>query len=197
MEWLRGNQAGMAVANPCSRISLASSRGHGCLVHGISRDEAFENGAGGIRTPVPRRAERRIYACSSPLISSRTRRVNNPSQGQGIRSSRSAEACQPFGSSPMSSGTSPHRASGEVPSRRSGREGVLRVGRYKSCILFTWHGCSTTRHDEKSSSGRYQSAPIEREHSGRDRRSQSRGTEAGAARKMPNDGFLHSVAARG
>lgn len=28
------------------------------------------------------------------------------------------------------------------------------------CILFTWHGCSTTRHDKPSLSGRYQSAPM-------------------------------------
>ena len=110
-------------------ISSASSSGHALRTHGILRDGAFENGAGGSRTPVPRRAERRIYACSSPLISFPTRRVNNPSREQGIRISRSSEACQPFGPSPIVYGNPPHRASGGFPSRRSGRERVLRVGR--------------------------------------------------------------------
>jgi len=87
------------------------------------------SGAGGIRTPVPKRAEGRVYACSRPLISFTTRRDDDPSREQGMRMSRSSKACQPFGPSPMICGIPPHRASDGIPSRRSGRESVLRVGR--------------------------------------------------------------------
>lgn len=110
----RHAQAGMDMKEP--------SRGARGFSHLIS-------GAGGIRTPVPKRAEDRVYACSRPLISFTTRRVDGPSREQGMRMSRSSKACQPFRSSPMICGFPPHRASGGSPSRRSGRESVLRVGR--------------------------------------------------------------------
>lgn len=117
------------------------------------------SGAGGIRTPVPKRAEGRVYACSRPLISLTTRRDDDPSREQGMRMSRSSKACQPFGPSPMFCGIPPHRASGGIPSRRSGRESVLRVGSRKVCILFTWHGCSTARHDDPYLTGRCRIGP--------------------------------------
>jgi len=110
------------------RSHAAAQRPHESKAAPLRGRCSAQNGAGGIRTPVPRRAGRRLYACSPPLFSFPTRRANDPSREQGMRRSRSAEACQPIGPSPMVSGTSPHRASGEVPSRRSGRESVLRVG---------------------------------------------------------------------
>jgi hypothetical protein len=45
-----------------------------------------------------------------------------------MRRSRSAEACQPIGTSPMVVSAPPHRASGDALRGQLGRESVLRVG---------------------------------------------------------------------
>ena len=54
----------------------------------------------------------------------------------------------------------PHRASGRRSPLRSGSEGQLSVGKYKVCILLTWHGCSTARNNKPVLPGRIQFGPI-------------------------------------
>ena len=86
--------------------------------------------------------------------------MTTPPTDQACEVSRSAKACQPFGTSPKSLDTPPYRASGEV-SRGLIRPRVRTAcWQLKVCILFTWPGCSTTCNDRPSLPGRNQSAPV-------------------------------------
>jgi len=70
------------------------------------------NGAGGNRTPVPIQSAGRVYVHSRLFDLGLSAAGDGVCTGPGRRTSRSAEACQPLGASPMVVGVIPYRASG-------------------------------------------------------------------------------------
>ena len=124
---------------------------------------------GGFEPPCRNGAEAASTCVVTTLISVLGEAGDSPTQDQGIQVSRSAEVCQPIGTSLMSFHWPPYQASGDQRSRKFKPRERTACWQLKVCILFTWPGCSTTRNDNTDPSDRCQSAPDVKERSARSR----------------------------
>ena len=118
---------------------------------------------GGFEPPCRNGAEAASTCVVTTLISVRREAGDSPSQDQGIQVSRSAEVCQPIGTSLMSFHWLPYQTSSNQRSRKFKPRERTACWQLKVCILFTWPGCSTTRNDNTDPSDRCHSAPIVKE----------------------------------
>ena len=124
---------------------------------------AYAMEPGGFEPPCRNGAEAASTCVVTTLISVRREAGDSPSQDQGIQVSRSAEVCQPIGTSLMSFHWLPYQTSSNQRSRKFKPRERTACWQLKVCILFTWPGCSTTRNDNTDPSDRCHSAPIVKE----------------------------------